>query len=360
MWRWKAGDTLAEARRTTVVSLARTDEIIAEHRGEITPELIQSLDNNVIRGLQEDLQEQQLMPKDIWPRHSAEDAHRLIQVQSGEGSKTFNELIKLAVRLKQPAPSTINNWNTTVSTFTKVIKVNDVTELTEEHTRKYRDHLLDTVSGSTTKTRINTMRAMIEVAREEGWIESNPFDCIELKYIKSQPKQKKATSLDAVDIEVLKLSPDEQVLYWIMRYTGTHVSEAAGLMREDIDLKNGVIYIRPNTLRPIKNNYRQRELPIVKTLVEKLADLPEKKGHLFIEMFDSSKQRWGHKLSWQWKLGISPKACRDNVATVLRDAEVNERVIGSILGHTPQNSTGVYGSVSLEAKLKALNHLVRF
>lgn len=51
------------------------------------------------------------------------------------------------------------------------------------------------------------------------------------------------------------------------------------------------------------------------------------------------------------------KACLDSVATSLREAEINERVIGSILGHTPKTSTGIYGSVSIEAMRNAFNYL---
>lgn len=35
-----------------------------------------------------------------------------------------------------------------------------------------------------------------------------------------------------------------------MRYTGTHLSEAAAIQYQDIDLKNDVLHIRPNELRP--------------------------------------------------------------------------------------------------------------
>ena len=153
---------------------------------------------------------------------------------------------------------------------------------------------------------------------------------------------------------------DQQVLYWIMRFTGTHVSEAAGLLKDDVNLDQGVINVRPNDQRPLKNEYRERDLPIIKPLADKLEDwLPRQSdGHLFLQFFDSKVNRWGHKLPWKRKLGVSPKACRDAVATTLRDHDVNERVIGSILGHTPQTSTGQYGTASMEAKLNALNCLV--
>ena len=110
LWRWKAGNTLQEARKATVEGLAKTDEIIATHRGSLAPELLQSLSNNVIEGLEDDLEAQGLTPQDIWPRHSQEDAYKLVQVQSGHVSKTTDELLKLATRLKQPAKQTLLKW----------------------------------------------------------------------------------------------------------------------------------------------------------------------------------------------------------------------------------------------------------
>ena len=65
----------------------------------------------------------------------------------------------------------------------------------------------------------------------------------------------------------------------------------------------------------------------------------------------------GH-IIWARLIGVSPKACRDTVATTLRDADVNERVIGAILGHSPSSSTNLYGSVSMDAKLRALENIM--
>ena len=62
-------------------------------------------------------------------------------------------------------------------------------------------------------------------------------------------------------------------------------------------------------------------------------------------------------MSWHRRIGVSPKACRDAATTVLRDHGVNEFVIGSILGHTPKTSTNRYGSVTMDAKRKALELL---
>ena len=63
-------------------------------------------------------------------------------------------------------------------------------------------------------------------------------------------------------------------------------------------------------------------------------------------------------MHWDYKLSITPKVLRDCVATTLRDADVNKRVLGSILGHTPTNSIGLYGSVSMDVKKNALSRLI--
>ena len=241
----------------------------------------------------------------------------------------------------------------------EVTKRQNIDEITEDDVRKYRDHLIDTVSGNTAKTRIGYVKAIFNVAKEEGWIESNPFDCINKRYIKSVTTPKQVKLLDDVDKKVEVLTEYQQCLYWLMRYTGTHVSEAAGLRYEDIDLNAGVIHIRSNDIRPLKNEYRTRDLPIIQPLKERLTVLLRKQasGHIFPGLYDERSARWASNLSWGRKLGISPKACRDAVATQLRDKDINERVLGAILGHSPKNSTGVYGSVSMEAKRNALEKL---
>ena len=116
-----------------------------------------------------------------------------------------------------------------------------------------------------------------------------------------------------------------------------------------------------NKLRPLKNDFRQRTIPIIEPLAEVLKELDTKSkkpsDHVFPKFYEKQYKRWGNGLSWHRTLGTSPKACLDSVATSLREAEINERVIGSILGHTPKTSTGIYGSVSIEAMRNAFNYL---
>jgi len=367
-WIRKVGNTMQEARRNLAGFLTFTDQEIALATGTINEGLLRSIDEVPAYGFQKDLEEQGLHPQDLYPQHSIEEAHKLVerQVRREQGlpyaDRTWKDLLTLCIRLKEPAPSTQAEWKRRTEEIERVTTVSDPSRLTEDHVRRYRDHLLDTVANTTLKTRIRYLRAMYEVAMAQEWVTKNPFDCIKLRFIKGTSKKKEVVMLGQVDQKVIEgLIPDyQQTLYWIMRFTGTHVSEAAGIQYKDIDLDKKILTITNNDLRPLKNQYRERELPIIDELSEVLSEI--KKGspdaHVFPGLYDEKYQRWGNGMSWHRRIGISPKACRDAVATTLRDAEVNERVLGSILGHTPKNSTGLYGSVSMEAKLKALQHLV--
>jgi len=367
-WQWKAGDTLIEARRNVQLFLAKTDLEIAQATGTVNDALLDHVDGLDVSGFQEDLQAQALQPQDIYPRHSLEDAHSLVERQERReqglpyADRTWSDLLTLCTRLKQPAPSTQAEWKRRTEEVERVTTVSDPSQLTEDHVRRYRDHLLDTVANTTLKTRIRYLRAMYEVAVAEDWLPKNPFDCINLRFIKGTSKKKEVVRLGEVDQKVRdgSIPSYQQTLYWLMRFTGCHVSEAAGIQYKDIDLTNNVLIIKSNELRPLKNQYRERELPIIEELKEHLVDLPKGSdaGQVFPGLYDERYQRWGNGMSWHRKIGVSPKACRDAVATTLRDAEVNERVLGSILGHTPKNSTGLYGSVSMKAKKKALENLV--
>ena len=368
-WQFKAGDTVQQARRAVNDFLVQTDAEIARATGAINEGLLKSIDEVPAYGIQQDLEEQGLTPEDLYPRHSPEDAHRLVERQANReaglpyADRTWQDLLKLCIRLKEPAPSTEAEWKRRVEELHKITGQPDPTKITPDDARRYRDHQLDTVANTTLKTRVRYLRAMYEVAMAEEWIDSNPFDVIKLRFIKGTSKKKEVIRLDEIDKKVRdgSIPSYQQTLYWIMRFTGTHVSEAAGIQYRDIDLINGVINIHANELRPLKNQYREREIPMLDELKEVLSSI-DITGHkpntyVFPGLYDDRYQRWANGMSWDRRLGVSPKACRDCVATTLRDADVNERVLGSILGHTPKNSTGLYGSVTMDAKLKALKNL---
>ena len=343
-----------------------TDRAIAEARWDV--EALMSVINqspSVETPTSVVLQQEGMAPSDIYPQFTDEEAHRIVERQSRIEAglpveRSWQDLINLASRLKDPAPSTLGEWKRHIQKVMEVAGVMDVSEVTETHARKYRDHLLDNVQASTAKTRLRYVKGLFDVAEEEDWIESNPFNVINVKRIKAKAKPKEAQLLDEADTLIHRLPEYQRLLYWLMKYTGCHVSEAAGIRIEDIDLDQNILHIRENDLRPVKNAYRRRQIPIIPALrkhIDADANLKRIKGHVFPGLYCETYKRWGNGMQWPRRIGVSPKARRDAAATVMRDHGVNERVLGSILGHTPKTSTNMYGSVTMDAKRKALELL---
>ena len=364
-WRWKAGNDLTEARRSVPEFLVMTDRAIAEARGDVDA-LMEVVSRSPLAETPTSvvLEQEGMGPTDLYPQLTDQEAHRVVKRQSRIEAglpveRSWQDLIDLAVRLNDPAPSMLGEWKRHLSKAMEVAGVESVDEVTEAHARKYRDHLLDSVQASTTKTRLKYVKALFEVAEEEDWIEGNPFNAIKLKRIKAKIKPKEVQLLDEADKLIHKLPDHQQLLYWLMKYSGCHVSEAAGIRADDIDLEQGILHIRENDLRPVKNAYRVRDIPIIPALRKHIegANLKGIKGYVFPGLYEDKYKRWGNGMSWHRRIGVSPKACRDAATMVLRDHGVNEFVIGSILGHTPKTSTNRYGSVTMDAKRKALELL---
>ena len=222
LWRWKAGDILTEARKAAVEGLHKTDVLIAEHRGEVTPTMLEHIDKNTthnpltittrdfkeVDGREVEVTvEEELTPQDLYPRHSAEAAQRLVDGSLGKG-QTTEDLVNLAVRLKQPAPSTKRTWMAYISKAMSIANRQCIDEFTEDDARKYRNQLIDTCGGTTTKSRIRSVKGLFNVAKDEGWIQTNPIDCISLRYIKS--KATADTRHEAVSPEMRELLRDYQ------------------------------------------------------------------------------------------------------------------------------------------------------
>ena len=96
--------------------------MIAQARGGVRTELVQSLSNNTVReiftittldfqGCEESLEievefKAELLSVYLWPRHNEEGAHKRVAIQSGQGARTTENLLKLSSRLQQPAAQT--------------------------------------------------------------------------------------------------------------------------------------------------------------------------------------------------------------------------------------------------------------
>ncbi len=374
MWRRKAGNTLTEAKRNALVFLEETDQLIREARG-----LVQTTPEQKILSL---LPSRDQLPDDV-------DAHELIQSVTREpmyldeeGSvnpryeelhglatgvlegtakppKTAEDLLTLATLLKQPAASTRKEWEIHMGKLMEHSQKEFITALTRDDALSYRQHLLQTTAASTTKTRLRYLSGLFNVAVDEGWIDSNPIEGL-TKRVRSKAVVKEVMRLDQADEKWQNLPKHHQLLWHVLRWTGSHASEAAGLRWEDIDLEASTISFKGHETRPLKNAFRQRVIPIHPKLMEILkAEDRGSAGLIFPWSYNPNRARWAEGMHWNDILGVSPKATRDWAASCLRMKDVNERTIGRLFGHSPSKTsiTGVYGSVDLDTMRRALDQL---
>jgi len=207
-WQYKAGNTVAEARRAVQGLLMRTDAEIAAATGTINDGLLAQIDGTPAYGIKQWLQEEGIHPEDLYPRHTPEDAHKLVERQHRReqglpyAEHTWQGLLDISIKLKQPAPSTINEWKRRTVEMVRITGITSPSQFTQDHARKYRDHYLGNIANTTLKTRISYLRALFEVALAEQWVTENPFDCIKLKFLKGTHKKKEVVSLEAVDQKV--------------------------------------------------------------------------------------------------------------------------------------------------------------
>ena len=351
--------------------MAETEQLIKEARGQqLTPA-------QKIRSL---LPERGLVPADmdahdlvsevsrepmyldergtVNPRY--EDLHEVAKgVLDGTATdlKTPEELLTQAALLKSPAASTRLDWGWHLTKLMEQSGKQYIQQVTREDALAYRADQLQRCQQSTVKTRLRALAGLFAVAVEEGWVQSNPFLDLTRK-VKGRRKKKDVVLLDEADKNWTKLVERQQLLWHILRWSGAHCSEAAGLRWDDIDLSLGVIHFRSHETRPLKNDFRIRSIPIHKNLQPILEAQEFREGLIFPWAYNPNDHRWASGMKWLSRIGVSPKATRDWAATCLREKDINESVIGRLFGHIPKTQTGVYGSVKMETMRCALDQLI--
>jgi len=369
-WIRKAGNSSTEAKRNAALFLAETEQLIKAARGQqltATQKLISLIPE---RGLvPADMDAHDLVSevsrepmylderRTVNPRY--EELHEVAKgVLDGTAAdlKTPEDLLTRATLLKSPAPGTRFEWERYLGKLMEHTGKQYIQQITREDALSWRAGELERCQPSTVRTRLRFLNGLFGVAVEEGWVQSNPF--FELtKRVRGRAKKKEVVLLDQGDKDWTKLPQHHQLLWHLLRWTGSHASEAAGLRWEDIDLASGVIHFKSHETRPLKNDFRIRTIPIHKNLMPILKAQEFGEGLIFPWSYNPKRARWAEGMHWSDIIGVSPKATRDWAATCLREKDINESVIGRLFGHTPKTQTGVYRSVKLETMKRGLDQL---
>ncbi|MDB4616953.1 tyrosine-type recombinase/integrase, partial [Synechococcus sp. AH-551-E11] len=149
-----------------------------------------------------------------------------------------------------------------------------------------------------------------------------------------------------------------QDLYWLVRFTGMRIAEAAGIELNDINLDNMIIDLVDHPDRPLKTKFSKRQVPIHPKLVPLLKRLKEKGDRPFLCFYKPQHSRWTCGNNWKRITGSNAHSLRHHAATSMRDAGFSDYIIGSALGHSKGTTmTSSYGSVDLEKVRAAIESI---
>ena len=353
LWRIRLGHDLAAARRQAISCLAKTDQEIelaklptAEERHQRRQELLML----ELRGREaEEIFDQ---PKFFG---SPEDAEALAALPK-TSAKTPAQIVELVVGLKAPATGTIKEYRGALEKFRLHYGKEQVLAATKEDTAAFRTHLLTRYKTSTAKKTIRYLSGLWQVCVDEEWCETNPWKGV-LRHVRDEAPAEPKTVPEGVWDRLSELGQRQQALFWLIAFTGMRIQEALGLRGKDLDVTGRVIHIASHNLRGLGNGIKNvnsiRTVPIDERLRPWADQLKTDKELIFPE-YRSSRGNWNTPSFWQQRLKCSPHKLRHEVATQLREREVNEQVISDLLGHSIKTVTGRYGQTTLEAKAKAL------
>ncbi len=162
---------------------------------------------------------------------------------------------------------------------------------------------------------------------------------------------------------------------WLCAYTGARVGEIVQLRKEDVrrEDESWLIAITPEA-GPVKTK-QAREVPLHRHLVElgflQFVDRAPF-GYLFIfspEGTDFPRGRWQAVKNRVAEFvrevvadrSVAPNhAWRHTFKTIGRGAGIQDTVLDAICGHAPRTEGDAYGSVTLQAKVKALRRFPKF
>jgi len=344
LWRKKAGNSISEARRFLPSFLSWTEELIEQDK--LAPKVL-SREEYILLARGRPVDE----IVEYWPEIDWEDVEEVSKLPPVPLSRT-EEIIEKAVLLKKPASGTVREWNNCFALFNTFTGYVYPLSATKEDAVRFRDHLLTNYKISTTKKIIRFLSGHWQLHVDEEIIKQNIWTGV-LKHVKNDERKEKVFDCIEIDKRAETLDPEQKLLYRIIRFTGLRIQEALGLQVHNIDTTQRLVEISDNEYRKvrdgIKNVSSRRTIPISTRLLPYLSGIESGSDDLIFGRWLSKAGNLTTPSFFRNRLGINPHIMRGHVTTCLREAGINERVVGDLLGHAPTTVTNKYGTTTLQA-----------
>ena len=237
------------------------------------------------------------------------------------------------------------------------------------------------MSTTTARLHIERISALFEFAIKEQHTDYNPFSGLKpKKATRPDQERKQFTREDLAALfapDHFQPQPGKPSRYWIpliAAYTGARLEEICQLRTEDIQHINGIpcIDINDDGDKRLKNQSAARRIPIHSCLINQgFIDFASKQqGKLFPELVKANGKR-GHHFSkyfarYRKQCGITEPgktfhSFRHTVATLFKQADIEETKAAAILGHTIKGETyGRYGKAYRPEQLQAVIEVINY
>ena len=297
---------------------------------------------------------QQLKAQGIQPDTNTTLEARLAAGLKGSGS--YHQWIEARIKEELPAAATIHNWKGRLKMLSEWLGTEYLGGMTKEQCVQYKSSLLDHNSHPTVRTKINTLKSFWNWGKDNGQVDSNPWEGLTRKL--AQVEKKEAVPTDVMSAARAKADELNDIRFWIQTYTGCRKQCHSGLRWCDIDTKNKLIHFKQweqdGRIRRLKGKSKdERSVPISSKLMAKLeVMLPEAFTNNSTDwVWDDYKQvlqSWGVKWaeSFTDRYGFSSHNIRSHVVTQFMVKNVNVFMLYEVTRHkVPGLSSVVEGYV---------------
>ena len=229
-------------------------------------------------------------------------------------------------------------------------------DITRADANTFRDYLLNRMAPNSVLRTLGVVKAAVNhIIIENDLDQRNVFKGIKIKGAGAS----RTDRLPMSDSQVASLlaayesTPTAYALFVILCDTGARLAEIVGLEARDVDLEQGQLHVRPNTLRGLKTKTSERSLPLSPRAIDCLSQYHQDlspTAPLFPKYArprgsDAASAMLMKRLRTQIEdKKITVHSLRHRMKDKLRNTGCPEAISLAILGHSTNTVAANYGS----------------